>query len=129
MRLSRPIEGKIKTCTITREADGWYASFACEVEPKRIKHPSTETVGVDVGIESFATLSTGEQIENPKFLRASEKDLKRPGGKSRAESFGATGARKRSNCWQNSIKRSLDKEKTFTSKSPIDLSKISYDQI
>ena len=77
MRLSRPIEGKIKTCTITKEADGWYVCFACEVEPQRIKHPSTETVGVDVGIESFATLSTGEQIENPKFLRASEIDLKK----------------------------------------------------
>jgi putative transposase len=77
LRLSRPIEGQIKTCTITKEVDGWYVCFACEIESKRIKHPSTETVGVDVGIESFATLSTGEQIENPKFLRASEKDLKK----------------------------------------------------
>ncbi|MBK8315756.1 MAG: hypothetical protein IPL01_17800 [Acidobacteria bacterium] len=27
VRLSRPIEGTIKTCTIKREADGWYVVF------------------------------------------------------------------------------------------------------
>jgi putative transposase len=33
-------------------------------------------VGIDVGIENFATLSTGEAISNPKFLRESERELK-----------------------------------------------------
>ncbi|MGH9838345.1 MAG: RNA-guided endonuclease InsQ/TnpB family protein [Blastocatellia bacterium] len=33
-------------------------------------------VGIDVGIENFATLSTGEVVENPEFLRESAAELK-----------------------------------------------------
>ncbi|MBK6797049.1 MAG: hypothetical protein IPG76_09745 [Acidobacteria bacterium] len=32
---SRPIEGTIKTCTIKREADGWYVVFAVECNQSR----------------------------------------------------------------------------------------------
>src|SRR5215471_15195132 len=60
VHLSRPIEGEIKTCTIKREADGWYVIFSVE-EPKKEAAPAPkESVGVDVGIESFATLSDDE---------------------------------------------------------------------
>ncbi len=76
LRLSRPIEGRIKTCTIKREADGWYVIFA--VEPDRSAYyPRTgDDVGVDVGIENLATLSTGEVIENPRHLAKAEARLK-----------------------------------------------------
>jgi probable transposase/helix-turn-helix protein len=53
-----------------------YVSFSVEVEPKRLP-PSAEIVGVDVGLASFATLSNGEQIDNPRFYREDEADLKR----------------------------------------------------
>ena len=79
LHLSRPIEGEIKTCMIKREADGWYAIFAVE-EPKKEAAPAPkESVGVDVGIESFATLSDdeAEPIENPQYFRVAEKDLKK----------------------------------------------------
>ena len=79
----REIEGKIKTCTIKREEDQWYASFSVELpdpEPKEIK----TSVGVDVGITTLATLSDGTEIENPKTLdkydsklRKAQKDLSR----------------------------------------------------
>ena len=36
---------------------------------------SDEQVGIDVGLKSFATLSTGQQIENPRFFRVEEKAL------------------------------------------------------
>lgn len=79
IHLSRPIEGEIKTCMIKREADGWYVIFAVE-EPKKKAEPAPkESVGVDVGIESFATLSDDEAapIENPQYFRGAEKDLKK----------------------------------------------------
>ncbi|HEU0185599.1 MAG TPA: transposase [Blastocatellia bacterium] len=76
VRLSRPIEGTIKTCAIKREADGWYVVFAVEENQSRFFPKTGDTVGVDVGIESFATLSTGEMVGNPEFLRESEGLLK-----------------------------------------------------
>jgi putative transposase len=75
--LHRPIEGKIKTCTIRRTATGdWFATFSCEVEAKPLP-PSSEGVGIDVGLESFAVLSDGTVIDNPRFFRRDEKDLAR----------------------------------------------------
>jgi putative transposase len=76
VRLSRPIEGTIKTCMIKREADDWYVVFAVEENQCRFFPKTGETVGLDVGIENFATLSTGEAVENPEFFRESEAELK-----------------------------------------------------
>lgn len=71
----RPIEGKIKILIIRRDAlNNWYACFSCECEPKPLPK-CKKAVGIDVGLESFATLSTGEKINNPRFFRADEKEL------------------------------------------------------
>lgn len=75
IRLSREVVGKIKTCTIKREVDGWYVIFMAETE-KELLEKTGESIGIDVGLENFATLSNGEQIENPRFLRQSESRLK-----------------------------------------------------
>ena len=73
--LHRPVEGTIKTLTIRRSATGkWYACFSVEYEPNPAPQKET-TVGVDVGLESFATFSNGEKIENPRFFRTDEKAL------------------------------------------------------
>src|SRR5215510_12547290 len=70
----RRVEGEIKTVTLRRSRTGkWYVSFAVEVERERLS-PSADIVGVDVGLLSFATLSNGEQIENPRFYRRDEAD-------------------------------------------------------
>jgi putative transposase len=71
----RPIKGKIKTLTVQRSSTGkWYVSFSCEVEPERLPD-IPEHVGIDVGLKTFATLSDGEEIENPRFFREEEKAL------------------------------------------------------
>lgn len=75
--LHRVPKGKLKTFTIKRTAIGWFAIFSCEDVPiEKIKAENWH-VGIDVGIESFAVLSNGERIENPKLLRKSEKKLSR----------------------------------------------------
>jgi putative transposase len=76
IRLSRSVEGTIKTCTVKHQVDGWYVIFAVEENQSRFLPKLGNSVGIDVGIESFATLSTGEQIENPRFLRQTERELK-----------------------------------------------------
>ncbi len=75
IKLHRPVEGKIKTLTITRSAtDKWYACFSVETEAQPL--PTCErSVGIDVGLSHFATLSNGEQIANPRFFRTDEKAL------------------------------------------------------
>jgi putative transposase len=70
----RPIQGKIKTCTIRREAEKWYACFSCEIEAEASSNIE-KSIGVDLGIENFATLSDGQQIENPRFFKSAEKEL------------------------------------------------------
>lgn len=73
--LHRPVEGNIKTCTIKRSSTGkWYVMFSCEWEQTPLPE-NNEAVGIDVGLHSFATLSTGEHIENPRFFRQEEKAL------------------------------------------------------
>jgi len=77
MVLHRVPKGKIKTLTIkVNKAWQWFAIFSCEVETEKVKHLSKEKVGIDVGLENFATLSNGEVIDNPRFLIQSEKRLK-----------------------------------------------------
>jgi putative transposase len=75
MHADRPLDGTPKTCTIIRKADGWYASISCEVAPAPLP-PTGKATGVDVGLESFATLSNGTQIANPRYYRAAERKLK-----------------------------------------------------
>jgi IS605 OrfB family transposase len=73
--LHRPIKGTIKTCTVRRSSTGkWYACFSVEYDPSPLPQKET-TVGIAVGLESFATLSNGEKIENPRFFRTDEKAL------------------------------------------------------
>jgi len=75
IKMHRPLEGNVKTLTIRRDALGnWWACFSCEVEPKPLS-PVPDVVGIDLGLMHFATLSTGEQIENPRFFRKDEKAL------------------------------------------------------
>ncbi len=77
VRLSRPIEGRCKQLRITRRVDGWYALLVCEMEKPEALPATGQTVGVDVGITNFATLSTGEEIENPRHLKSALDDLQR----------------------------------------------------
>jgi putative transposase len=75
LKLHRPIDGEIKTLTIRRDTLGnWYACFSCEVE-WIAPDPSPHVVGIDMGLEKFATLSTGVMIDNPRFFRKEEKAL------------------------------------------------------
>ena len=78
--LHRKFEGELKTATVSRSCKGnYYISILIEdgKEPpaKQVFSAST-TIGIDVGIKDFAVLSTGEKIENPKYLKNSLQKLK-----------------------------------------------------
>jgi putative transposase len=78
--LHRVFDGELKTATVSRTCKGhYYISILVENNVELpAKQPFTEvtTIGVDVGIKDFAVLSTGEKIENPKYLKNSLQRLK-----------------------------------------------------
>lgn len=76
IKLHRPIKGTIKTVTIKREAGKWYAIFSCENVPANPLSRSGLSVGIDVGLESFVTLSDGTQIHNPRWDRQAQRRLR-----------------------------------------------------
>ena len=75
IKMHRPIEGEIKTCTLRITPSGeWDVSFSCEVEAALLP-VIQEAIGIDVGLKQFATLSTGQEIANPRFFKKGEKAL------------------------------------------------------
>ena len=76
IKLHREVIGKVKTLTISKDSCGkWFVCFSVETKAEPL--PKTnEAVGIDVGIESFATLSDGTQIDNFKYYESTQKKLR-----------------------------------------------------
>lgn len=78
MREAVRFQGQIKSVTISRQAGRWFAAINIDTEElphQRKNQAGVETVvGVDLGVNALAVLSTGERIEGPK---AYQKALKR----------------------------------------------------
>ena len=75
IRQHRELPEEIKTLTVKRMPSGkWYACFSCVVEAQPREKP-LEDIGIDVGLHSYAVLSDGARIENPRLYRKSEKRL------------------------------------------------------
>jgi len=75
--------GRILSATVGREADRWYVSLTVERErpdPALVQGP---VVGVDLGLDRFAVLSDGTEVEAPKPLARNLRRLRR---RSRAHS-------------------------------------------
>jgi putative transposase len=76
IKLHRELKGEVKTLTIKRENGAWYACFSCVVAPEPL--PASDlAVGIDVGLTSFAVLSDGTEIDNPRFYRHLQRKLRR----------------------------------------------------
>ena len=69
IRLHRPIQGTIKTLTIKKEAEDYYAIFTTMNETKITEIKNANPIGIDIGLETFATLSNGIKIQKPSFSR------------------------------------------------------------
>ena len=72
--LSRPIEGRILCGSFGEDARRrWYLNL--QVEVSQDAEHGTGEVGIDLGLKSLATLSTGERIEAPRIYREYERAL------------------------------------------------------
>jgi putative transposase len=82
MVMHRAIKGIPKTAIVKRTPTGnWYVSISVELSEQEVQAKglpvSEEKVGIDVGLKTFAYLSTGEEIANPRFFRTEEAALAR----------------------------------------------------
>jgi putative transposase len=68
---------QIKRVRLVRRADGYYCQFAISVERTEVLSATGNTLGLDVGLESFCTNSNGQKIQNPRFYRLGEVKMKR----------------------------------------------------
>jgi putative transposase len=68
---------EIKRVRVVRRADGYYAQLCVNVERTEEIIPTGKAIGIDVGLNHFYTNSDGETVSNPRYLRKSEKALKR----------------------------------------------------
>jgi len=77
--IHRPIEGKIKTVTISKNCSNQYFAAILFDDGTKKPEPSMEgsAIGIDVGLTHFAITSNGSKFDNPRFLTKHEKNLKR----------------------------------------------------
>src|SRR5439155_20258228 len=73
--------GAIKRVRLVHRADGYYAQFVADAERHVSVEPTGTAIGIDLGLTHFYTGSDGQEKENPRFLRRSERALKRLGRK------------------------------------------------
>ena len=78
VRLSRPLPrgAVVKTCTLKRSVNGWFASLTFEHQP--VPLPANDlAVGIDVGVTTFAKFTDGTEIPNPRIYQNSQAKLRR----------------------------------------------------
>ena len=72
---------KIKTAPITQKVDGWHVILSLEDASVPALTPDAlemeNTIGIDMGLKSFLTNDSGEEIVIPQHYRKAEKRLKR----------------------------------------------------
>jgi putative transposase len=77
VRWSRPVQGTIKTVTVSREADGWYVCCSCAEVPVELLPLTGQENGIDVGLKVFLITADGEPSENLRHYRKAERALKK----------------------------------------------------
>ena len=67
--------GKVTGARVTKTADWWFISIHVEI-PDETPDKKKAAVGIDVGLNRLATLSTGEGYENQAFLKTALNKLR-----------------------------------------------------
>jgi putative transposase len=68
---------QIKRVRLVKRADGYYVQFCIAQDRTELITATHQTIGLDVGLESFYTDSLGNKVENPRFYRTGEQRMKR----------------------------------------------------
>ena len=64
---SRPLPSAPSSATIIKDPSGrYFLSFVVEIQPE-IEPAKNESIGIDLGLKTFAAFSSGEKIDSPDF--------------------------------------------------------------
>jgi putative transposase len=93
IKLHRALPNDTGTLFLKQVCGAWYACFSCEVSPRPLP-TSDKAMGIDVGLESFAVLSEGTVIENPRLYRRAQAQLRKAQRRVARRKKGSYGRRK-----------------------------------
>lgn len=77
VRWHRPMEGTPKTLRVIYKAGKWYIAVTCEASASAPLPETGRVIGIDMGVSSLLTTSDGDEVENPKFYRKAQAELRR----------------------------------------------------
>lgn len=70
---SRKLPSEPSSVTVIKDcANRYFLSFVVDIEPENIE-PINPSVGIDLGIKTFAVLSTGEKFQSPDYSKLDKK--------------------------------------------------------
>jgi len=117
IKLHRPIEGNIKRLNIRRSITRkWYVSILTDLDSHNPLEYSDNSVGIDVGLTTFAALSDGTFIENPRFYVKEQRNLAKIQRKHSKQAKGTPERRKALKVLQRVHERIYNKREDFTQK-------------
>jgi putative transposase len=73
----RDIVGEVLTTTLKLTPKGWFVLFSCDIGAPPPKVTVSNAIGVDLGLESFITLSDGSSVANPRYFKRGQEILAR----------------------------------------------------
>jgi len=76
IRLHRDLVGRMKTCTVVRRIDQWYACIVADIRVGGPPQHCGVPVGVDLGITSVVALSDCRKVAAPRFLNKAEDEIR-----------------------------------------------------
>jgi putative transposase len=76
-KIHRPIEGTVKTVTITKNKANQYCASILFEDGKQQPKPSTEgkAIGLDMGLTDFCITSDGSKYDNPRWIDKHKRNL------------------------------------------------------
>ncbi|MBF2087379.1 MAG: IS200/IS605 family element transposase accessory protein TnpB [Synechococcales cyanobacterium K44_A2020_017] len=95
-KVHRPIEGKIKTVTITMNPDGRHFAALCldDGSEKPLASADGKAVGIDLGLTHVVITSDGSKFDNPRHIAKHQRNLKRKQRKLSGKQKGSNRRRK-----------------------------------
>lgn len=69
VHLHRQVQGRVKTIQIKRQGRRWVLVLSCDEVPINPLPATGAQAGIDVGVVTYATLSDGIEVANPRWAR------------------------------------------------------------